>query len=409
MPVENPMPNEKQTLKPLKPASLRSVRTLRASKALTLRPASLKTAVRAEKVKTKPPVKSTHRFLRLPNREKILLFKHLSVMLESGIPLQEALEVLRDQMMSPAVRTIFSSALADLADGFQLSWSLNKFPHIFESFITSVIEVGEESGTLPNQMKYVAIQLEKSQEIKGKIRAALLYPLIVLIGAFSIGIYLAFFLLPKLLPLFSSLKIDLPFTTRVMIALSGALIGYWHYALVGFVVLIVTCALLWRLSPVRYAGHRLSLSAPIFGRLIRDSQVAQITRVLGTLLQSGLHIVQAIRVTSASTSNLVYKKYLLLVAKDVERGEDLSETLKKYPKLFSKTMISMVGIGERTGNLSTALLALAEFSEREVDNTTKNLSTLIEPALLLFVGVIVGFVALSIITPIYQLTQGMTQ
>jgi len=299
--------------------------------------------------------------------------------------------------------------LADLADGFPLSSSLAKYPRIFDSFLTSIIAVGEESGSLSGQLLYLAIQLEKKQELTSKVRGALFYPLVVMTGALGVGTYLAFFLLPKLLPLFNSLHIELPITTRILLAFSKGLLLYWMWVGGGLILAVIIGIVLWQFRPIKHFGHRMLLAMPIFGRLVRDIQLVQINRVLGTLLKSGLQIVPALKVTSASVSNLVYVDALDETVIAVERGETLASTLKGWKRLFPGTAVSMIGVGERTGSLPRSLLAMADFSEREVDNLTKNLSALIEPLLLLILGVVVGFVALSIITPIYQLTQGMTR
>ena len=423
--VTQPLPEPIQPLRPKPSASTTVSQTTPKSKTPTLKqvketstpieavqktPTLMteeKSAPRRKRPKTPPP--KAHGYLRLSASDKILLFKHLSVMLEAGIPLQEALEVLLDQLSNASVKTILGVAVADLSDGYQMSWSLAKYPHIFGPFLTNVMAVGEESGTLATQLKYLADQLEKKQELDGKVRSALMYPTIVFVGALGIGAYLAFFLLPKLVPMFLSLKIDLPITTRMLIWMSQNLLVYWKGLTLGFFGLIVIGILLFRLKPIKAMVHSAILSVPIFGKIVRDMQLVQVARVLGTLLASGLHIVPALEVTRVSLTNLTYQTHLREVADAVERGENLAASLKKYPRLFSKTAVSMVGVGERTGRLSSSLLSLADFAEREVDNATKNLSSLIEPIMLMAVGILVGFVALSIITPIYQLTQGMSR
>jgi type IV pilus assembly protein PilC len=367
-----------------------------------------KTETDARKKPKAPPPK-THPYLSLPLGDKILFLKHLSVMLEAGIPVEEALEVLLDQMSNKNLKTILKVALADISDGYQLNWSLGKFPKAFDPFLTNVIGVGEESGTLVSQLRYLAEQLEKKKALESSVRNALFYPIIVFLGSLAIGAYLAFGLLPKLIPMFLSLKIQLPVTTRMLIWVSRNGAAHWMSILMVSGVLIVVAALLVRIREVRYMLHTAALSMPVFGRMTRDLQLVQLSRVLGTLLASGLHIVPAIKVTRSSATNLVYEKQLEKIADAVERGETLSASLRQYPYLFSKTAVSMVGVGERTGRLSISLLSFAEFEEREVDNMTKNLSALIEPILLMVVGLIVGFVALSIITPIYQLTQGLSR
>ena len=328
-------------------------------------------------------------------------------MLNAGIPLHETLEVLNDQIASPSLQYVLGVALADLADGLPLHNSIAKFPKLFDTFFTNALAVGESSGTLSSTMEYLATQLEKSEELHGKVRSALIYPLIVFFGAVGIAIYLAFFLLPKILPLFLSLNVKLPATTRALLASSTWLSTRWPWAMLAILLTILGAWLLLRIAKIRYAMSTFFLYLPIFGTLIKNIQMAKFSRILGTLLSSGVTIVAALQITAESTDHPVYKRALEKIARSMEGGETVSSVLHIHPKLFSRTAVSMIGIGERTGKLSESLLSLAQFTEREIDVTTQNLSILIEPITLLLVGLLVGFVALSIITPIYEITQGI--
>lgn len=340
-------------------------------------------------------------------RDKIVFARHLSIMLDAGIPLHEALQVLSGQIGNPSLQYVLSHALADLANGLPLHSSIAKFPKLFDTFFINALVVGESSGTLPSTLNYIAEQLEKSEELSGKVRSALIYPVIVFVGAIGIAVYLAFYMLPKILPLFTSLNIKLPASTRALLFTSAWATAHWPWVIFAGVVAALGTWLLSRIKGVRYASNHILLRLPVFGRLIQNIQMAKFSRILGTLLSSGVTIVTALHVTADSTDNLVYKRELAKIARSLERGETIGSELQRHPMLFSRTAVSMVGIGERTGKLSDSLLALAKFTEREVDVATQNLSTLIEPITLLFVGLLVGFVALSIITPIYQITQGI--
>jgi type IV pilus assembly protein PilC len=363
-----------------------------------------------EQAKKKKKKRMRHyRFLRLSSREKIMFAKHLSIMLDSGIPLREALEVMGGQVSSKSLRAMLRVMMHDLTDGFTLSSSLSKFPRAFKPFSVNIVRVGEASGTLSNALRYQSVQLEKANELRGKIRGALFYPFIILIGAVGIGSYLSFYLLPRLIPLFKSLDVPLPLTTRLLLATSEFLVQNWIWVLVGMAVFFATASILYRIRPVRYLVHRAILRIPVLGRLSRAIQVAFFTRILGTLLSSGVQIVEAISVTADSASNLVYRRELRKLAKNVERGEAITDELVKNAHLFPRIATGMVKVGDRTGKLSESLMNAAEFSEREVDDLTKNLSTLIEPFTLILVGALVGFIALSIVTPIYQLTEGVSR
>ena len=346
-------------------------------------------------------------FMHVGTRDRILFAKHLTVMLESGIPLRDALKTMRDLPISDSLRYVLQTAIQDLSGGLQLGLSLQKFPSLFDAFFVNVISVGESSGTLSSSLQYLAAQLEKADEIRSRVQAALLYPAVVLAGAVGIAIYLAFFLLPQILPLFKSLTVELPWTTRALLSITGGLRQHWLIIIILSLIAIVGGGLLLRVPRVRFAFDRVLLSLPVMGTLSRDFQTTQFARILGTLLTSGIKIVQALNITAGSLTNLTYRREINRVANLVDHGETMGGELGKKRHLFSATSASMIAIGESTGRLPTALLMLAEFTEKEVDATTRNLTTLIEPLILVLVGGLVGFIALSIITPIYQLTQGM--
>ena len=346
-------------------------------------------------------------FMRIKVRDEVNFARYLAVMLDAGIPLHEALVVLEEQITDPSLQYVLRAAIADLGDGFPLNTGIAKFPKLFDAFFINALSVGESTGTLSSTLRYLAIQLEKSEDIKGKVRSALLYPIIVFTGALGIGIYLAFFMLPKILPLFSQLNVKLPPTTRALLAISGWFTAYWPWFIAGIVLMAVGVTLLARIQRVRMAVYAFILRLPVAGQLVQNLQTAKFSRILGTLLSSGVTIVTALNVTADSTDNLVYKKQLEVIARAVERGETIGDELRRHTRLFSRTTASMVGIGERTGRLSDSLITLAEFTEREVDVMTRDLSTLIEPITLIIVGLLVGFIALSIVTPIYQITQGI--
>ncbi len=357
------------------------------------------------KLKKKPSKKPF--FMHLKVRDVVNFSRYLSVMLDAGIPLHEALGVLEEQIAEPSLQYVLHTAVADLADGLPLHTSIAKFPKLFDAFFINALSVGESSGTLSSTLRYLATQMEKSEDIRGKVQSALLYPAIVFTGALGIGAYLAFFMLPKILPLFTQLNVKLPPTTRALLAISGWLTAYWPWFVGGIILMVILLGLLVKVPRIRFLLYALLLKLPAAGSLVQNLQTAKFSRILGTLLSSGVTIVIALNVTADSTDNPVYKKELELIALAVERGETIGEELHRHKGLFSRTTASMVGIGERTGKLSDSLIALAEFTEREVDVATRNLSTLIEPITLMVVGLLVGFIALSIITPIYQITQGI--
>lgn len=350
---------------------------------------------------------SGSKFLKISAREKITFAKHLAIMLDSGIPLKEALEVMSGQVSSKNLQRMLAVMIRDLSDGFTLSSSLEKFPRVFKPFSVSVIRVGESSGTLPSALKYQGQQLEKEKDLEGKIRGALIYPMIIFFGAIGIAAYLSFGILPKLMPMFASLNVDLPPTTKGLLAVSNFIRFKWMYILAVVGAVVTIASLLLRIRAVKLAVHKALLRLPVFGPLLRAVQVAFFTRILGILLSSGVQIVQAIAVAAVSSSNLAYQDKLKEISERVERGESITDELEKNPQLFPKMTTGMIKVGDRTGHLAESLMNAAEFSEKEVDEETKTLATLIEPITLLIVGGLVGFIAISIITPIYKITEGI--
>lgn len=342
-------------------------------------------------------------------KEKIFLAKHLAVMLKAGIPLRDALIALLEQAETPSLRHLLGTCVRDLEGGQVLGHCLEKFSRVFDPFFVNTVVVGEASGTLADSLQYLAIQLEKARELASKVRTALIYPIIVFVGAVGIGTYLSFFLLPKLVPLFVSLGANLPVTTRLLLSFTEFTSAHWIVVLVGLAILIISSFFLWRIHSVRAFFHLLFIQMPIFGRLTRQVQTAKFARILGTLLSAGIKVVPAIRITAGSVNNLAYQKELFIVADLAERGEAITNALKMKRQLFDQTTISMVSVGENTGRLHESLLALAAFTESEVDNDIRNLSSLIEPVILVIVGLLVGFVALAVISPIYQITQTVTR
>ncbi len=347
------------------------------------------------------------RFARLSSKEKMFFTKYLAALTQAGIPLDRALLAIHNQTKSTSMHHILHVVLTDIASGEFLSTSLKKFPHAFDPLIVNLIEVGEQSGTLTESLFRIAEHIEKTRELKGKIRGALLYPIIVICGTLGIATYLVLVLLPQLLPLFTSLNIDLPWTTRVVLAISNFLITYSREIAFSVVAGIIGFILLMRIKAFRLRVDWLLLKLPLIGPLITKVQVTQLASVMGTMLKAGMTIVESLRVASGSLTNLVYQRGLAAIADSIQEGESISIYLSKHKQLFPGFVVQMIAVGEETGKLDESFLYIANFSEREVDDATKTLTTVLEPALLITVGLFVGFIAISIITPIYSLSGGI--
>jgi len=340
---------------------------------------------------------------RISLRDKTMLASNLAIMLKSGLAITESLDILVDQSTGKFRRIIQSISQSVMA-GNSLSSSFAKFPKIFSAFFINAIQAGESSGNLENNLSNVAKQLTKEKELIDKIKGAMFYPLIILILAFVIGIALAFFVLPKITPIFTALKVDLPITTRFLIWFSDLIQNYGFIMIAILVGFIIFAIWLTRQKFFKPVSHFLFLRLPIISKLSRYKNISQFCRTLGTLLRSGLSLDEALQITEKTVSNYYYKKSIAEIGGRISQGGTLSENLAEYSKYFPRLAISMIRVGEKSGSLEEEFFNLANIYETEVDNTAKTLSTAVEPILLIIIGVIVGGLALSIITPIYKIT-----
>jgi type II secretory pathway component PulF len=348
-------------------------------------------------------------FLGLPIQEKINFSQHLAIVIKAGLPLLEGLRVIRRQTRSKALGKIIDQVMIDLNNGKFLADSLNQYRNIFGDFYINIVRIGEASGTLGTNLVYLASEIEKSKELRSKVQGALIYPAVIMVATLGITSLLTFFIFPKVLPIFASLRVELPITTKLLVFVFNFLLAYGLWALLGLVLLAIGFRLLLFLQGFRFFVHRMFFYIPVISNLVIDVNMANFTRVFGILLKSGIKIVEATIITSKTFSNLVYKKAILEASESIKKGEQLSHGLNLQQKLFPPLLAGMIEIGENTGNLEENLEYLAEYYNKQVDSSIRSMTSVLEPALILGMGLIVGFVALSIITPIYSLTQNLGQ
>ncbi len=339
------------------------------------------------------------------NTDKLLFTKHLAIMLKAGIPIAEAIETVSDQSANSGFKKILTSIYKDVSEGRTLQTALSRYPKVFDAIYINLVRTGEESGDLDESLKFLTEQLERDGKFRQKVIAASMYPSIVLITAFIVSAQISLYVLPKLTDLFQSMDVDLPITTKILLWFAD-LMKYHGYEIFGG---IFALGVLFRLTllnkKIRYAWQSLILKLPTIGNFNRNIEMAIICRNIGTMLRSGVPIAKTLDTLSLSTSNLIFRDYLRDLLKSVTMGTTFSSELrnKKY-KYIPKIAVKMIGVGEKTGKLDESFIYLGDYFEDEVDNLMKNLSTILEPALLLVIGFFVAFLALAIITPIYQFT-----
>jgi len=326
-------------------------------------------------------------------------------MVRSGMQILQSLEILKAQTKSRTFQKIIDQIIFDLKNGHYLADGLARYQNIFGDFFINLVRVGETSGTLSENLKYLSEELRKRDELQKKIRGAMAYPMVIFVSTIGITSVMIFIIFPKILPVLTSLNVELPLVTRVFIAISQFMTKYGYLVGLGIVGLAVGFWAILKIPRVKFIWHQTILSTPLVGDMSRSINVISFSRTIGLLLKAGIKIVEALEITANTLSSLVYKREILRVAEGVRRGDPMSKQFVQNSKLFPPIFSQMVIVGENTGKLDESILFLADFYESELDESTKSLSTFIEPIMLLIMGAIVAFVALAIITPIYAITQ----
>lgn len=334
--------------------------------------------------------------------------KRLSFLLRSGITLHESLTLLCAHMRSKRKALILRDVTERVREGAFLSTSLARFPRLFDPLTITIIRVGEHTGSLSENLAHLAHELQKRHMLRQKIRGALVYPFFVIIATVGVTGMLIMFIFPKLMPIFKSLDIPLPLLTRVLMAVSEFLGTWWLQLLAvsGLIALGVTVAR-QSFASIRYVTDRLLIGLPLISRLITLHASTQFCRTLRLTLNAGMGLGDGLTITRDITRNSCYKNTYRLLVESVDRGERMSSTLFVYAHLFPDMLPDMIRTAEDSGSLSETLGYLGDFYEHEIDDVTKNLSNSIEPLLLIIMGLLVGLVAVSVITPLYEITRHM--
>jgi len=356
-----------------------------------------------EKTKFKlPSLDFFGKFIGVSLSEKLFFTRNLRVMVRTGVSLPKAFKILSTQAKNKKFKKALETISEKIAQGESLSNSLGIFPDIFSNLYQETLKVGEETGSLEDSLKVLNNQMEKEYNLKSKIKTAMLYPSIVLGLALAMGVFMFIFIVPNLKAVFEDLSIELPLTTKVIFALADFLTKNWAVALLitGLLVFILITGL--KSQKTEKFKSRLTLKLPIISKITRQTNSALSLRILSSLLKAGVPIVRALEITSRTLTNFYFRESLEKAAELVEKGEKLSQALGPYKNLYSPMVLEMVEIGEETGETSEILGTLADFYEEEVTSTLQKLSSTIEPILILVIGGVVGFFAVSMFQPMYS-------
>lgn len=337
-------------------------------------------------------------------QEQIDFARDLAVLLKSGISLNEGMRLLREQAKSYSMKKLLDEIIVDLDHGSQLSITLQKSSVRLRSVFISMVKAGEVSGTLVNNLLFLADWLERNLQLKRDIRSVTLYPKIVFTAALMLGTGLAVFILPKLIPIFTGMKIELPWITRAVLAIAEFVRNYSLWIILGMLLIIVFVNLLHRIKFTRRILQKIYLSTAFLGPLVRAYELALYAQLMHVLLRSGLTINESFEIASMESTNVPYQDSFNTIKEKLIQGVSLSESLNEFGKLYPSNFRSIILVGEKTGTIEGSFSTLSEFYSKEINTKTKNLPTVLEPILLLCIGLVVGAIALSIILPIYSLS-----
>jgi len=339
---------------------------------------------------------------KVPTKDLAVFFRQFSVMIDAGLPLVQCLEILAANQENMFFQKCLTGVRTSVEGGSTLSNAMRQYPKVFDDLTTNMIEAGEAGGILDTILQRLATYVEKSVKLKAAVKSALIYPVSVIsIAALVVGLLLKF-VVPIFANMFNSMGVDLPLPTMIVIHLSNFVGRFW-WMIIGFLV-----AAFFGIRQVRkdergrYALDKFMLNMPVLGIVLRKIAVARFTRTLGTLITSGVPILEGLAITARTSGNAVLEQALMKVRKAVEEGRTIVDPLKESG-VFPNMVTQMIGVGEATGAMDAMLQKIADFYEDEVDSATKNLLTLLEPLMIGFLGVVVGGIVISLYLPLFSM------
>ncbi len=344
---------------------------------------------------------------RMGEEDKIVFIKRLAILIDAGIPIIEAMSILERQAPG-ASKKLIAQMRFRVEQGFSLAGAMED-SRVFAGFPARAARIGEAGGGLAANLHHLAGEMRKRRELKRNITGAMIYPAMIFVVTIVISALLAGYVFPKIMPVFASLGGNLPASTRAMIAIGRAMENYWAHFLAAMAAMAAGCSLLIKKQKVKMFFDRAILMVPLTGAIFKNYQIANASRILAMALKSQAGVIAALNITKETTGNLAYRAAFDRIALAVSRGETIGQSMEKEQFLFPPLASQMIFSGEASGKLELSLEYLAQIYEDELNRATKNLSLSIEPAMMVFMGILVGFVAVSIITPIYGITQNLRQ
>ena len=354
-----------------------------------------------------PNFLNTHvvRFLRGSERTELMIFfaRTMAMMLKSGVLISKTFGILEESGAAWS-RVIWRDVGRSIQEGRALHASLARFPWLFSPYFIQTVRVGELSGNLSQNFENLALQLGKERELQRKIKESLFYPFMVLILAAMLGILMAYVIFPKIAPLLLALNVELPLSTRILLWITHFIETYGTWFAVAMAGILAAMVWAARQPFVKPVLHAVFLHAPIFRRISRGANISYFCRSMGMLVKSGLTLDEALDIAGQALSNFFYRAAAGRLRQDIKGGATLSKAMQRFPVFFPSLVVNLLQAGEESGRMEEAFLYLADFYEAEVDVAARTLARTVEPALLFVLGLVVAFLALSVITPIFRVT-----
>jgi type IV pilus assembly protein PilC len=345
-------------------------------------------------------------FSKVSLKDKMMFARHLGVMLSSGLSLPKSLRVISNQTKNKKFRQILSDLENDIKTGNSLADSLKKYT-VFDELSINMIKVGEAGGNMEEVLSLLADQLEKEHNLLSKVRGAMYYPSVILLVMIGVGIAMMIYVVPKLTSVFSDISSSLPLSTRMIIASSNFMASHQILVISGVLIFAASLFSFFKTAIGKKFSSLIIFKTPVIKNVVVKVNNARFARIYSSLTRSGVSVVESLKIISRTLTNTAYQRAFREIGDDVQKGKTLHEGLAKYPKLFPVLVTQMVEVGEETGKTSDILINLAHFYEEEIDQITKNLSSIIEPVLMVIIGSAVGFFAISMIMPMYSVMEQM--
>lgn len=336
--------------------------------------------------------------------DQIFFCRQMYTLLKAGVPILQALNGLRESTQNPALAKVLASISEGLDAGLEFTGAIKRHSEIFSSLFVSMVQVGETTGSLPEAFLQLSLYLEREKETRERIKQALRYPTIVIIAITVAMFIINLYVIPAFAKVFAGFKVELPWATQLLIGTSNFMVTWSHFIFLGMIITAIGIRYYVRTSEGRYHWHRLKIKLPLVGGIIYRSTLGRFTRSLAVTLKAGVPLVQGMTVVSRAVDNDFIGERILQMRDGVERGESIARTAAATG-LFPPLVMQMITVGEETGAVDDLLVEVADFYEREVDYDLKNLSSAIEPILIVFIGAIVLVLALGVFLPMWDLAR----